>query len=274
MLEEETSNLVELGLTVLQARAYVTLLQLGTARAARLAAAMEIVKPEIYRILRDLATRGLVQRNLTSPATFTAIPAEMGLNLLTRQLRDRLDNFERRKKDLVKSLSLLAPTPSDSEHRTILLETYEKSDQIFRRMLAEARHEYVGVTGKQAFMELVDDGIARAIVSAKKRRVHVRIIADIDDSNSRSAEFLSRHVELRRSQNTLFYIDIVDKKEMLFGSVYLKTDQAKRRKESDLWTTNPRFIEGMHAMFENLWKVSPKYFSSSRIPATRKQAQV
>jgi sugar-specific transcriptional regulator TrmB len=261
LLEKETSALVDLGLTLLQARVYLALTQLGTTRAPRLAATVGIVRPEVYRILRELASKGLVQRNLTSPSTFTAMSPEAAVGMLGQEIHSRLMKLEKSKKYLVASLSSLAPTVNETpEYRISLIESYNKAEQMFARMLAGAREEYVAITGKRAFTELVNDGLARTIISAKRRGVRVRIIADIDSSNSKTAKLLSRYIELRRIKDTLFYVDIIDKKEMLFGSVYMQSDQSER-KESDLWTSNPRFINGMYAMFENLWATSPKYES-------------
>jgi sugar-specific transcriptional regulator TrmB len=250
---------MDLGLTLLQARVYLALTQLGTSRALQLATTVGIVRPEVYRILRELGSKGLVQRNLTSPSTFTATSPDTTVAMLGQELQDRLKKFEKSKRDL---LALLSSVPlagnKTPDYRISLIESYNKAEQMFGRMLAVAREDYAAITGKRAFMEMMNDGLARAIISAKRRGVRVRIIADIVSSNCKTAELLSRHIELRRIKDTLFYVDIIDKKEMLFGSVYMQSDQSAK-KESDLWTSNPRFIDGMYAMFENLWANSPKY---------------
>jgi HTH-type transcriptional regulator, sugar sensing transcriptional regulator len=263
--EEDEANLVDLGLTMLQARVYLALLRLGNTRAPRLASVVGVVRPEIYRILRELSARGLAHRSLTSPSTYMATPPNVVLPLLARQIRERLANFELKSDALMKSLSSISPEHSDvTDHRITLLEAFDRANQEFKQMVNEAEEEYVGITGRDALKQLSNDDLVRPILSASKRKVKVRIITEIDGSNVKVAEQLSRHVELRTSQNILFYVDIVDRKKMLFGPAYLHSDQAIKRRELDLLTTDPRFISGMHAMFERIWETCPGYATKQR----------
>jgi len=263
--EEDAANLVDMGLTLLQARVYLVLLRLGTTRAPRLASVVGVVRPEIYRILRELSARGLVHRSLTSPSTYMAASPNVAVPLLAQQIRERLASFELKSNALMKSLSSISPEYSDvTDHRITLLEAFDRANQEFKQMVTEAEDEYVGITGRDALNQLSNDDLVRPIISASKRKVKVRIITEIDRDNAKVAQQLSRHVELRTSQNILFYIDIVDRKKMLFGPAYLQSDQAIKRRELDLLTTDPRFIAGMHAMFERIWETCPKYAKRRR----------
>ena len=76
MSENEFGNLVEFGLSVLQARAYVALLRLGSSRASQISSMLGIVRPEAYRILQELCIKGLVERSLGTPLKFAAVPPD------------------------------------------------------------------------------------------------------------------------------------------------------------------------------------------------------
>ena len=254
----ELSGLVQIGLTFLQAKVYLALFRRGTSRATQLCTATELARPEVYRILRELSAKDLVRRNLSSPTTYTATAPERALSSLVQQARDRLAKMELERVRLTKSLSSLASqSPSISDYRLSLIEGGENVARLERQLIAEAQEEYVAVMSKHG----LDHDTTRAIISANRRKVSVRMIAEIDSSNSRFANRLSRHIEIRRSPDVLFYVDIFDKKQMLFGPAFVPIDKQQRniRRELDLWTSNPRFIDGMYAMFGKLWEASAKY---------------
>jgi len=51
-------------------------------------------------------------------------------------------------------------------------------------------------------------------------------------------------------------LNIVDMKEMALAPPYTNVEATgqKTREEADLWTNNRRFVNGLYAMFESLWK--------------------
>ena len=73
MSDQDVALLAEFGLSSLQARVYVALLKLGTVRASQISANVGVVRPEVYRVLHELFVKGLVQKNLGPPATYSAI---------------------------------------------------------------------------------------------------------------------------------------------------------------------------------------------------------
>jgi len=263
MSEAELSSLVRLGLTLLQAKVYVALLRKGTSRAIQLCTATELARPEIYRILRELSDRDLARRNLSTPTTYTATPPEKALSSLVQQVKDRLSNMELEKMHLIRTLSpLAAPSEASSDYRLTLIDGSDNVDRLERQLIAEAKEEYVAVMSKHG----LDQNTTNALLSAYRRKLRIRVIAEIDDSNAKFASRLSRHLEIRRSKDILFYVNIFDRKQMLFGPAFIPTDrQHNIRRELDLWTSNPRFVNGMYAMFEKLWEVSSKYTRPNRI---------
>jgi hypothetical protein len=64
------------------------------------------------------------------------------------------------------------------------------------------------------------------------------------------------------SNGLLFYLDIFDRKEMLFGPAITDAELSNAvGRDTDLWTNNLQFVGGMHALFEHLWDASAKYES-------------
>jgi hypothetical protein len=61
-------------------------------------------------------------------------------------------------------------------------------------------------------------------------------------------------------QPIMFYMDIVDRNQAVFGPAFPAGEQEMEQRQEDLWTNNLKFVQGMHAMFEGLWKVSTNHF--------------
>jgi sugar-specific transcriptional regulator TrmB len=260
MSERAEADIIEFGLTALQARVYLTLLKLGKARAGRLSFVAGIVRPEVYRILRELSSQGLIQRTPGTPSTYAAISPDKGLSLVIDRQKRRLAELEHKKVSLVKVLESRAHNDGIVDRGFNVIMGVDNVIIRARQLISETKQEYAAIMSKYALRRADEDGVMRVITSSRKRNVQVRIISEIDESNSTMADMLSKHVELRRSNEVFFYVDIFDRREMLFGPAISDDDlRSTTRREIDLWTNNAQFIKGMQALFERLWAISPRY---------------
>lgn len=263
MSEKDLAGLIEFGLTALQANAYVILLKVNAARASQVSSMLNVHRPEAYRLLRELSDKGLVQKNLGYPWTYSAVPPERALSVLMRRYKDRLIALDQERANLVSSLSQLIPIADLRNQEVSVKETV--ADGLImelKEMLSRARRDYVGIHSKYGLQGWLDHNLARSIVRAKRRNLRIRLIAESDATNLRLINFLSRHIEVKLSKELLFYLDIVDRKEMLFGPVYpLTLEEARRvgQKDLDLSTSNTIFVRGMYGMFERLWETSTEH---------------
>jgi sugar-specific transcriptional regulator TrmB len=71
-----------IGLTETQARVYLTLVNLETAKATNLWKKAGVARQDIYRILAELEKKGLVERIIKEPTEFKAITIREGISLL------------------------------------------------------------------------------------------------------------------------------------------------------------------------------------------------
>lgn len=219
------------------------------------------MRPEAHRVLRELAAKGLVQRTAGSPTTYSAMSPDRGLSRIVEQHKERLRELQDKKTALVRSLSVYPESYIDfpSGGFGVIM----GADNVVaraRRMITGARKEYVAIMSKYALRRAEKDSVTEAILSARRRNVNVRIISEIDESNSTVANTLSKHVVLRQTNDVLVYLDIFDGREMLFGPAItdVETTDSSRR-DVDFWTDNARFVAGMRALFEHVWKTSTRY---------------
>jgi len=85
---EAYETLLELGLTDLEAKVYLALIQLGESKAAEICKLSKVTRTDIYRVLSELAERGLVEKTITKPLIFIATPLRTGIRLLLER-RDK-----------------------------------------------------------------------------------------------------------------------------------------------------------------------------------------
>ena len=82
---ETTDTLIELGLTLNQARIYFALLHSEKPLSAKeISKITNITRQDVYRILPDLQKVGLLEKNITAPAMFKATPLKLGVSILMK----------------------------------------------------------------------------------------------------------------------------------------------------------------------------------------------
>ena len=93
----------DLGLTLLEAKIYLTLTKIGASKVITLANASNVSRPDIYRILHKLTDLGLVEKLLGIPSKWKAIPLEIGLSFLLEQRKNKTKLLEKMKQETLKS---------------------------------------------------------------------------------------------------------------------------------------------------------------------------
>lgn len=87
-MEETVRQLMNLGLTKYEAKAYITLLMKGITTAYDLAKASGIPQPRIYDVMESLAEKGLIEIQDGRPRKYRPIEPKTALNQLTRRLME------------------------------------------------------------------------------------------------------------------------------------------------------------------------------------------
>jgi len=87
-LEENAKILCDFGLTVNQAKVYVTIVKLGSAQVGEISKYSKVRREDIYRALPKLEEMGLIEKSLGAPVKIRALPLEEALNLLIKRRQD------------------------------------------------------------------------------------------------------------------------------------------------------------------------------------------
>ena len=83
--EEYIKILAELGLTLTEAKVYMSLLGLKIATANLIHHRSNVARQEVYRVLSDLEKKGLIEKIIDRPTKFRAIPANNAISILLQK---------------------------------------------------------------------------------------------------------------------------------------------------------------------------------------------
>lgn len=251
------SYLLDLGLTKLQARTYVSLLSLGPAKASTVAKELGIIRPEIYRTLDELSSKGLVERTLAKPSSYNAVEPRRALRALLDRASSDIERIREHFGEALESLSSRGSLSERLEAEFRLLPNRQILIPTVIRMLGRARVYYLAVFSKEAMARFTGDSVERrTIAAAKKRGVRIRIITELDNTNAKYALALTKYAEIRNARNIDFYMDLTDGREVIFGPKLTDSDLNHGLDSVDLWTDSAAFVQAMKGMFDRIWRSS------------------
>lgn len=93
--------LVNLGLSQTDARVYIHLATQGPAKARVISYNLKINKQQLYRSLKSLRSKKIVNSNLECPAVFNALHFEKALRLLIEKKKEQAEDIKEKKAGLL-----------------------------------------------------------------------------------------------------------------------------------------------------------------------------
>jgi sugar-specific transcriptional regulator TrmB len=108
-------TLASLGFTETDAQVYVYLATEGPQKASDIAEALKIYKQQLYRILKSLQSKGIVNASPEYPAYYSAVVFEKVLDLLIKAKTEQQKALQESKEELLSTWrSLTKKNPPDS----------------------------------------------------------------------------------------------------------------------------------------------------------------
>lgn len=105
MEKEEIEVLKGLGLASTRARVYLALCHFGISDIKSISDITGIARQDIYRITSDLIQLGLVEKVVSHPTGFRAIPIEVGVHFLLEKRQKELSTLESQTKSLLENFT-------------------------------------------------------------------------------------------------------------------------------------------------------------------------
>jgi sugar-specific transcriptional regulator TrmB len=236
---------------------------LGVATASEISALSKIRREEVYRIMPELETRGLISSRLEAPRKFAATEAKLALNILFKMRIEELENemltLQKRKEELISRM--LSSSFGIYEENSV--EALSKQDNVEMRlsqMAKKAKNNILIVGSIDEMKKIINETTVEAGANPIKMRTIVGA-CEFKDETSDAAEWRAfRHfivsacrsncvVDLRQVAKRAFNLAIVDGKEAIWGES--KTEKAERKV---FWTNDPVQVGILKRAFEHLWQ--------------------
>jgi len=260
---EMQSKLEKLSFTRLESRIYIRLLANGPNKASSLARDLETNRVDIYRCLKNLRQRGIIETIFSRPLMFAG--AEPGLleNILASEQEQMLKTF---KNDAEVVCKLLEHIPRKKElpqipnaipkTSTIDQFTIKSGKQIvekWKAMIDHSKIEMLVVLSRIGLMTHSNEGFADVYARATKRGVTVNIITDIVPENIHLAKDFSKNCNIRISHtvNDSLRFVIADDKEVMISMGNFSNNQ---RDFAAIWTNKSLLVKAFQLDFKDKWR--------------------
>ena len=239
----------------------------GVQKAIDVSSSVKMHKAQVYRILKDLEKRGMVEQTFESPMRFTAVPFENLLNLLIKTKREEASSLEDEKDDLVAYWkSIVADEPSTLVEKFMVIEGRGNVYSRIFNMLEGVEKEFLVLTTNLGVIRgdlagLLEAGIIKA---REKQDVCARVLTPITKENFNIVQQFTekvsmvnlniewRHVNLASKLFPRFVIK--DEAEVLFFITPKEDSSIDNKEDTGLWTNSKAFVYALKAFFEELWR--------------------
>jgi sugar-specific transcriptional regulator TrmB len=269
-LNRAVSDLLTLGFSEYQAKAYAGLLALKEAKASELVSLVEVPKARIYQILDELLEMGLARKKPSRPTKYVALPPDRGMENMLEWKKEKSERelalIRETKNGLMKGLSVLYER---GKTRTTVRESFieivpagEISELVTRKAYGSAAREILVLTGVFEYLPEVVFEIKRAAQRGVKVRVLMLDPGKLRDESGKIRDGVIRvlgdikNVELRGAEAIPLRGTIVDSCKVIFS-----VDEGKYlpfQKEVAI-SENENMAGALKLYFEALWAKAKEY---------------
>ena len=253
---ENTDLLLNLGLSLNQAKIYLTILKLEKAPVAKLAKFSKVRREDVYRNLPALEKMGLIERLLGKPAEVRATPISDALTFLVAEEESKFDIRLSGMRNTVQRLSLKdwkQPLPGEEsiyiligEKKAILAKTSE--------LIRNSRKEVALIADKGRILPILSQ-FSSECKEAIGKGAKVRLLFEGDKPDGSLRERVttlidgaSVHVKFHREALNHFIMS--DDKEALITT----SKESGLGESPSLWTNNGNLIGVLRNSFESDWE--------------------
>ncbi|PVX26661.1 MAG: hypothetical protein CW691_00750 [Candidatus Bathyarchaeum sp.] len=254
--KEDIQVLLELGLTLLEAKIYYALTISGTTSAKVLSQTSGVSRPDVYRTLLKLSKLGLIEKVISNPNLFRAIPPETAFQILLDRKTTKLNKVKFKSEAFInKFRNSQLEHVSNIESKFVMVPSKETLINRLRIAIDNTKKSIDVVTTCKRLQQACNF-LSESLEQAWDRNVRGRVIIESAEKNQihvfkpiwkkPKAEF--------RTTNSVptNIIAIYDEKE-----VFIFTESTSDIKQSPaLWSNNDVLVSLAKHYFESMWTES------------------
>jgi len=255
------------GLTGKEAEVYIFLAKQGVQKISQISKSLKKNKGLVYRILKSLQQKGLVEITLESPTRYTAVPFEKVIDSFIKLRRQEATQIEEAKNRLLSDWNRISQTELDSSLEKFgVIEGTQKIYKKISQMLKETEKE---ITMGLLVPDLLDaerlgvfDGLNETI---KNSMIKFKILTQISKENLNALKILKTRFNFAldfRGTNQSFGLSsfsrviIRDNEEIVLFISDERVKTSGNQNEVCLLTNCKSIIQAFGSFLNELWKNS------------------
>ncbi len=268
MVEEPIKKILkDFGLTEKESEVYIFLSKHGVLKCGEISKAMKRHKAQIYRILKILQSKGLLEITLESPARFVPVSFEKVLDSSIKAKHEEAALMEKKKKEVIEYWKNIRQAELESSlQKFIVLEGNRKIFQKITQMITDTKSKFTTITTVPNLLRADSFGVFDAALSNPfKKEIQFRFLTELSSQNlgavktllgnSRRSgfDFKVRNPELGLQLSP--HMVIRDNDEMVFF-INKNNNSEAAQDELCLWTNCKELVRSFAGVFDDYWRNS------------------
>jgi sugar-specific transcriptional regulator TrmB len=257
-------TIMQLGFTEKDSEIYIFLAKKGPRKAQEIMNTRKMNKAQLYRSLKKLQSKGLVNSTLEYPAYFSAVSFDRVLELFIKAKKDEVRAVEENKDstlELWKSLTL--PDASISADKFMVI---EGTNFVFSKMAQMIKGSKEEVLFSIDGLGIIQAEKAELISCLVDQKVPFKILTNVTSKNlpliknafgKKDVNGSLRHLDLAEKVFPMFVV--IDGEEAIFSVSSPTENNNDGLQATGLWTNNRALIHALRLFFGKQWVESVDY---------------
>ena len=253
--EEITKELRDFGLQKNEVEVYLFLARIGKCSVGIIARRLGTNRMSIYRTLKVLEEKGLIESTIERPLKFVALPIVRFLDEDIERVRTNMSALEKSKEKIVDYCQhLQKPEEPVEESKFRIVQGRKRVLDQISRMLEKVEKETCIIQTGNGLYRFVYSGIDDKLKGLHSRGVSVMILSVVDESSVKAIESFLDFAEIRHmSTPPTFRMVLIDEVEALTTFIHDDSMSLTTEKELAMWVRAPDYVKSMRVFFQTLW---------------------
>jgi sugar-specific transcriptional regulator TrmB len=256
--EEITKKLRDFGLQKNEVEVYLFLARTGKSSVGIIARRLGTNRMNIYRTLKTLEEKRLIESTIERPLKFLALPIVRFLDEDIENARKNISALEKSKEKIVDYCQhLLKPEEPVEESKFRIVQGRKHVLDQISRMLEKVEKETCIIQTGNGLYRFVYGGIDDKLKALHRRGVNMMILSVVDDSSIKAIESFLDFAEIRHMTTPpTFRMVLIDEVEALTTFTHDDSMSLTTGNELAMWVRAPDYAKSMKVFFQTLWSSS------------------
>ena len=175
--------LKNLGLSENEAKIFIQLSKIGPQKVGQLSKQVELSRVQLYKILKSLQKKAIVESTFEYPTKYNAIPLDRVLDMFIANKEEEATILRKKKKTILQNWNDLSIQFSDvNENKFMVLQSNKIIFSKIRQMIKNTKEIIYGVSNIEGFFQTDMAGIHDLeIKHSLKDKIHFRFLTNFND---------------------------------------------------------------------------------------------